>query len=117
MPTKARISSADVTKSTSFLTCLAYRCVSRAMRSNMSGVKSCSNSWVGVSSDNLVLSSDFILSGAEPGRLDDVYFDFFHTGLLIMFVSLQLVVLVLVGLHVLAGSCMFYGLGSRHFPA
>ena len=74
MPTKARISSADVTKSTSFLTCLAYRCVSRAMRSSMSGVKSCSNSWVGVSSDNLVLSSDLILSGAEPGRLDDVYF-------------------------------------------
>src|SRR6218665_3777144 len=74
MPTTARISSADVTKSTSFLTCLAYRCVSRAMRSNMSRVKSCSNSWVGVSSDNLVLSSDLILSGAEPGRLDDVYF-------------------------------------------
>src|SRR6218665_2056686 len=40
---------------------------------------------------------------------------FFHTGLLIMFVSLQLVVLVLVGL--LAGICMFDGLGSRHFPA
>src|SRR6218665_1914715 len=81
MPRKARISSAYVTKSTSFLTCLAYRCVSRAMRSNMSGVKGCSNSWVGVSSDNLVLSSDFILSGAEPGRLDDVYFGmhFFHT--------------------------------------
>src|SRR6218665_2051159 len=117
MPTKARVSSADVTKSTSFLTCLAYRCVSRAMRSNMTGVKSCSNSWVGVSSDNLVLSSDFILSGAEPGRLDDVYFGmhFFHTELLIMFVSLQLIVLVLVGL--LAGICMFDGLGSRHCPA
>src|SRR6218665_2604229 len=83
----------------------------------MSGVKCCSNSWVGVSSNNLVLSSDFILSGAEAGRLDDVYFGmhFFYTRLMIMSVSLQLVVLVQVGL--LAGICMFDGLGSRHFNA
>src|SRR6218665_1413946 len=79
----------------------------------MSGVKYCSNSWVGVSSNNLVLSSDFILSGDDTD--ENVGTHFFHTRLMIMSVSLQLVVLVQVGL--LAGICMFDGLGSRHFPA